>query len=84
MDRGAWQATVHGVAKSWTQLSFHFQLTCDKTRGLRTLGELNWDLFWQKLVRIKLDWLPSNQGICFQKEPHLLRGDRRSLIHQLT
>ena len=25
MDRGAWQATIHGVAKSWTQLSnFHF------------------------------------------------------------
>ena len=24
MDRGAWQATVHGVTKSWTQLSnFH-------------------------------------------------------------
>ena len=21
MDRGAWRATVHGVAKSWTQLS---------------------------------------------------------------
>ena len=20
MDRGAWQATVHGIAKSWTQL----------------------------------------------------------------
>ena len=20
MDRGAWQATAHGVAKSWTQL----------------------------------------------------------------
>ena len=27
MDRAAWQATVHGVAKSQTQLSdFHFQL----------------------------------------------------------
>ena len=28
MDRGAWQATVHGVAKSWTQLkrlSMHAQ-----------------------------------------------------------
>ena len=26
MDRGAWQDTVHGVAKSWTRLSdFHFQ-----------------------------------------------------------
>ena len=25
MDRGTWQAAVHGVAKSWTQLSdFHF------------------------------------------------------------
>ena len=25
MDSEAWQATVHGVAKSWTQLSdFHF------------------------------------------------------------
>ena len=23
MDRGAWQAAVHGVAKSWTQLSTH-------------------------------------------------------------
>ena len=23
MDRGAWQATVHGVTKSWTQLSVH-------------------------------------------------------------
>ena len=22
MDRGAWWATVHGVAKSWTQLSY--------------------------------------------------------------
>ena len=25
IDRGAWQATVHGVAKSWTRLSdYHF------------------------------------------------------------
>ena len=23
MDRGAWWATVHGVTKSWTQLSTH-------------------------------------------------------------
>ena len=30
MDGGAWRATVHGVAKSWTQLSdFHFTFTCD-------------------------------------------------------
>ena len=23
MDRGAWRAAVHGVPKSWTQLSIH-------------------------------------------------------------
>ena len=23
MDRGAWQSTVYGVAKNWTQLSMH-------------------------------------------------------------
>ena len=23
MDRGAWWATVHGMAKSWTQLNMH-------------------------------------------------------------
>ena len=27
LDRGAWQATVHGVAKSWTQLS-NFTFYC--------------------------------------------------------
>ena len=26
MDGGAWWAAVHGVAKSWTQLHFHFSL----------------------------------------------------------
>ena len=33
MDGGAWEAAVHGVAESWTQLSdftftFHFSLSC--------------------------------------------------------
>ena len=27
MDRGAWQATVHGVAKSGTRLHCHFQFS---------------------------------------------------------
>ena len=27
IDRGAWQTTVHGVAKSWTQLNTHTQVT---------------------------------------------------------
>ena len=30
MDRGGWQATAHGVAKSWTQLSNFYSLTTRK------------------------------------------------------
>ena len=37
MDRGAWQATVHGVAKSWTRLSdFHFHFTSAQLPSLWT------------------------------------------------
>ena len=45
MDRGAWQATVHGVAKSQTQLSddtSHFSCSCGrdgKVRGGNWLRE---------------------------------------------
>ena len=28
IDRGAWWAIVHGVAKSWTQLSTFYYLSC--------------------------------------------------------
>ena len=35
MDRGAWQATVHGVAKSWTQLNdFHFTSNLMQSKAL--------------------------------------------------
>ena len=37
MNEGAWQATVHGVAKRWTQLSdftFHFSLDMCPGEGL--------------------------------------------------
>ena len=43
MDKGAWQATVHGVAKSWTGLSDqHFQhlplCWLELRLGVRMLG----------------------------------------------
>ena len=40
MDRGAWRATVHGVAKSWTrQRDFHLQaVLLAKTRNARQRG----------------------------------------------
>ena len=37
MVRGAWWATVHSVAKSWTQLStFHFHIAIISYRGAVT------------------------------------------------
>ena len=38
MDRGAWWATVHGVAKSWTQLSVKNLPTMQET-WVRSLGQ---------------------------------------------
>ena len=37
MDRGAWPATVHGVAKSQTQLSTHAHMpACSNSIGIKT------------------------------------------------
>ena len=33
MDRGAWQGTVHGVRKSWTQLKTEITQTQMKYKG---------------------------------------------------
>ena len=41
MDRGAWQTTPHGVAKSWTQLSeFHIHITFSTHSALLILKEM--------------------------------------------
>ena len=67
MDRGAWQVIVHGVAKSWTQLSTHTPHVtyCLKTKikfsqkvffiqpGLKATPILisQCQLFWESLKR---------------------------------
>ena len=39
MDRGAWQATLHGVAKSWMQLSTHgFCLRTNDMKKVNGIG----------------------------------------------
>ena len=44
MDGGAWWATVHGFAKSWTQLS-NFTFTFCHTKGGRAQNKINFILF---------------------------------------
>ena len=41
MDREAWQAAVHGVAKSWTRLSDWTELKWTESTSCETLGWLN-------------------------------------------
>ena len=55
MDRGAWQAIVQGVAKSWTWLSewrFHFYCKgiLAPNRSLRILQWLVFDLWYKSLL----------------------------------
>ena len=40
MDRGAWQATVHGVTKSWTQLSMPKYINPEKVSYLFKIRKL--------------------------------------------
>ena len=68
MDRGAWQATVHGVEKSWTQLN------------IWALG-LNNRYKWTPVKRSfhqGLPWWSSGRPLCFQ-----CRGHIWSLVREL-
>ena len=38
MDRGAWRATVHGVAQSWTRLSMQMAHQNRDEKGVCTLS----------------------------------------------
>ena len=56
MDGGAWYATVHGVTKSWTQLSnFYFHIHCteehlDHFQVWATLNEAAINIYMQVFV----------------------------------
>ena len=77
MDRGAWQATVHGVAKSWTwqkqssfcQKPFEAYLQVDPVRvrtalGLGRILHCYWGGVWLLELDHKAGWVPKNW--CFQ------------------
>ena len=41
MDKGAWQTTLHGVAKSWTQLSMSTRYEAQKASIILSNGKAN-------------------------------------------
>ena len=58
MDRGAWQATVHGVAKSWTWLSTHTtQLVRLHSHEILDQTKLVYGGKSSNCVSLRWDWL---------------------------
>ena len=87
MDRGAWQTTVHEVAKSWTRLNdFHFyfqlgiELTCPALEGevLTTgLPAKSLYLHFEYLIAIKTEMVRKENFCASQSNfhfPNLLRS----------
>ena len=71
MDRGAWWATVHGVAKSWTQLSNWTTVTTVLFKG--------WISGYQKAHAYRFDpTFPMTPivGFIWDEEPEAARGSR--------
>ena len=72
MDREAWQATVHGVAKNQTRLSdFHFptpqiHLVAQALEPLPLLGPLSGTLFLDMPLLKGFPWRRSSSA-CLQK-----------------
>ena len=57
MDRGAWRATVHGVAKSWTRLSTMVTQLCDYTKNhqlayFERMNVMTWEIHLKTKVQL--------------------------------
>ena len=69
MDRGAWQAKVHGVAKSWTQLHDWTGIVLKNTYMKRQPIE------WEKIFAIDVPNMGLISKISFLSfSPHLLKS----------
>ena len=70
MDRGAWQAIVHGFTKHWTRLSTHTCISLDTTgkarsmehnlgtAGIRATRTFGFWISWDLLVHVVAPALP--------------------------
>ena len=56
MDRDAWRAAIHGVTKSWTQLSDWTELNWTERVGHDWATELNWTELKESDMTEQLNW----------------------------
>ena len=62
MDRGAWQATVHGVTKSWTRMSIqtHTHTHTQYVAHIQTLDNTQWGNSYSRLESCWTDFDMTN------------------------
>ena len=86
MDRGAWQATVHGVAESWTRLStwnryvtcglslpYLNTVKCDPSQNMR-----NWKISESEKTRWRMTKRHSYHALSFPGLPKLWLLERKN------
>ena len=79
MDRGAWQATVHGVAKRWTRLSdFTFLSQIPLSDGAQPPGA------WRECLLVSCYLLSSQPGQNLSAGPLAPRRSERCLSIRLV
>ena len=80
MDREAWRAAVHGVAKSWTQLSDWTELNSCITSRFFTVWATREAPVWGN-VSIIIQGISSH---CFRTEINSVWGFQKEISHKLT
>ena len=81
MGRGAWQATVHGVAKSWTWLSTHTHARAHSS-ARKDLRECVWKCVWWgvKVVCDPTSMQSGSQNLEQKVSVSILQGRRKRFI----
>ena len=76
MDRGAWQAIVHGVTKSWAWLSLVLKtlessLDCKEIQPVHPKGDQSWVFIGRTDVEAETPilWLPDAKSWLIWKDP---------------
>ena len=74
MDRRAWRATVHRVAKSWAQLKRLSMHVASNIKGIKTVI-FNWYQMFYNLLLISRHF-----GAQFNKKEHLTQFDCQAVM----